>query len=130
MTDRADYIRGLRTLADLLDEHGEIELPYEGTASEITIYPHNVDTAIAQAVACIQQMEPNPTVEIKPAPTVVWLTIRGLIASLRFEVSLRANDICQQRKGAAYRTPDGEIHPVIDYVIPPAILDAIEGRSR
>jgi hypothetical protein len=33
VTDRAGYITGLRMLADLLEQHPELPLPYEGTAS-------------------------------------------------------------------------------------------------
>ncbi|MEU6781446.1 hypothetical protein ABZ912_19760 [Nonomuraea angiospora] len=128
MTDRADYIRGLCELASLLSNNDDLELPYEGIANEITIFPHNAETALAQAVTCIRNMEPKPTVEIRPAPNVVWLSIHGRIAGLRIEASLRADHVCERRTGSVYRTPDGEIHPVIDYVIPAAILDAIEGR--
>ena len=127
MTERADYIRGLCELASLLTNNDEIELPFEGRQTAVTIYPHN-ETALAQAVACIHHMEPNPTVEIKPAPNVIWLTICGHIRGLRIEISLRADHVCQRQVGSVYRTQDGEFHEVIDYSIPDAILNAIEGR--
>lgn len=37
-TDRAGYTAGLRALADLLDAHPEVPLPYHGTAARMAIY--------------------------------------------------------------------------------------------
>lgn len=36
--DRADYIAGLRALADLLEQHDELPLPYEGNTVPLTFH--------------------------------------------------------------------------------------------
>lgn len=51
-TDRSDYTAGLRALADLLDQHPEVPLPYSGTKqSPLLIVPHENQRQVLADVA-------------------------------------------------------------------------------
>jgi hypothetical protein len=41
MTDRAEYIKGLRALADILERSPEVPLPYQGHTTAMTLYFFN-----------------------------------------------------------------------------------------
>jgi hypothetical protein len=52
-TKRADYTAGLRTLADLLDNHDEVPLPVDGNLSPLILpfFGDNPVTAMGKAAA-------------------------------------------------------------------------------
>lgn len=129
MTDRADYIRGLRTLADMLADHDDVKLPYDGTIGKLTVLPAG-ENARAQALAYLRLMAPKPTMEVQPGGDVAWLDIVGRIHGLHVRVHLRANEVCEPHVTDAYRASDGSVHEVTEWTIPAELLAAAGGDDR
>jgi hypothetical protein len=59
MTDRTAYTAGLRALADLLDQHPEVPLPYDGTSTPITIMHLGTNPATRDAFAATVRAFPG-----------------------------------------------------------------------
>lgn len=126
MTDRADYIRGLRTLADMLTEHDDVTLPHDGTTGALPVFPKG-ENARAHAIAYARLMAPQPTMEVRPSGDIVWVDIVGQIHGLRVQVHLRANQVCERRVTDVYRASGGSVHEVAEWVIPAELLEAAGG---
>ncbi|GAA0970058.1 hypothetical protein GCM10009555_018310 [Acrocarpospora macrocephala] len=122
-TDRAAFTAGLRRLADLLDANPDMGLPFDGRAVPMSIYLDG-DTATTSALALIAAMN-------EPAKPVIesnFLKIDGRVHGLRVEICLKPREVCEKRINAAYRDSQGVQHEVTEWVIPPALTEAVEAR--
>lgn len=120
MSDRAEYIKGLRGLADLLETNPGAALPAPGAADDRsipvylnTLYGHD---PIAGALAYIAAMNERPTLTFDDhgEEANYWLDVEGEIHGIRVQVCLIARQVCE--------LVDGEP------VIPPALLSAPFGQ--
>ena len=59
-TQRAAYTAGLRHLADLLDIHPDLPIPYEGTTGAIGLFAKT----LPEAVAARRLLLPDPTATV------------------------------------------------------------------
>ncbi|GHH63675.1 hypothetical protein GCM10017673_05020 [Streptosporangium violaceochromogenes] len=117
--DRAAYVRGLRALADLLERHPDLSLPYWGVVERpMPIYPRRYTggEVAAQALTYVAAMDARPVARFKPCSVNCepdyWLEITGTLGGLRIEVNSPAAKVCE--RGAA------------GWVIPPALRELLE----
>lgn len=125
MTDRADYIRGLRTLANLLADHDEIRLPMDGRLLAIPLDPTG-ENALADARTAMSHMT-TPIVDIKDGERLV---ITGRLHGLLVEVHLPAADVCEKRVTGVHRASDGSVHEIVEWVIPAELRAVAGGEVR
>lgn len=121
MSERADYITGLRALADLLETHPEAGLPYEGVERiPASVYISNLDGGdpLAQTIAYAEAMEGRPTVKFTdhPGRPNFWVEVVGRIHGYHLRVQARVRDVCE--------LVDGEP------VIPPALLALADSSEQ
>lgn len=93
MTDRVDYIDGLRQLADLLQENPELPLPYHGNASEllwiIVCDPNQRATLAAIARALPGKVDKDVRGDA--------FDLKGNLAGLKVQVVARRDEVCERR---------------------------------
>lgn len=123
MSERADYIRGLRTLAQLLADNPDLSLPYDGSTERIrqAIFIEG-PSPVTQALLFIQAMDEPPTMNLKrQSPDLTWLDINGCIDGLHVRLHLQAREVCEPID--PYRAAGGSVR---EWVIP-AELRAVAG---
>ncbi|MGW4422768.1 hypothetical protein [Streptosporangium sp. NPDC004631] len=103
MTDRAEYIKGLRTLADLLEQHPHLGLPYEGGLERpVTVFVSHlvVGGVVRQAVVYAAAMD-RPVARLKPFSDQPdhWLEITGSLGGLHVELIFRTAAACERGAG-------------------------------
>lgn len=128
MTGRADYIRGLRTLAQLLEDNTDLSLPYHGYGGIEQSVFINGPSPITQALLYIQAMNTPPTMKVSTSigqysGAVTWLEIKGCIEGLEVELYLRAEEACEKRP-AVYQGSDGVQRETFEWVIPAELVQA------
>lgn len=126
MTDRADYIRGLRTLAQLLEDNPDLSLPYEGPKDRAQGIFIDGPSPVTQALLYIQAMDEPPTMKLKrQSRDLTWLDITGRIEGLHIRLHLRPHEVCEPID--PYRAPDGSVH---EWAIPAELTAAAGGDTR
>lgn len=127
---RADYIRGLRALADLLADNDDLTLPYQGHAGlEKTVFISG-QSPITQTLLLVQAMDEPPGLSLqRQSSTLTWLDVKGRIAGLHLTLHLRAQEVCEMRVVEVYQAADGSKHEVKEFVIPAELLAACRPES-
>ena len=92
MNDRAEYITGLRMLADLLERHDDLPLPYQGRETPLTFYFLN---ATREAFAAAARILPGPLIKHTPAYDDVF-QLTGSLAGLRFQAVAYRATVCER----------------------------------
>jgi hypothetical protein len=126
MNERADYIRGLRTLAQLLEDNPDLSLPYDGPTKGLgqSIFIDGTSQVI-QALLFIQAMDEPPTMELnRQSHDLTWLDVKGHIEGLHVRLHLQAHKVCEPID--PYRAPDGSVR---EWAIPAELRDAAGGEA-
>lgn len=94
--ERAGYIAGLRQLADALEAHPELPLPYDGTTGALTMQflhddPRAAMAAAARALPCQLDKVIN---NYDDMPQGGYLYLRGKLAGLRVELVTYRDAVC------------------------------------
>ncbi|MCU1677680.1 MAG: hypothetical protein JWM93_2438 [Frankiales bacterium] len=93
-TDRAAYTSGLRKLADLLDEHEELPLPYDGTVIEMlwiqTVPEYDEQRRLAQTFA---RLIPGT---VAKSPRGDALDLIGAIDGLNVQMIVDRDAVCER----------------------------------
>lgn len=95
MADREGYISGLRKLADLLEQHDEIPLPYDGSSrgyARITFYVLGEEDSADQAAAFARAF-PGPLAKVYEDDTFRLL---GSLDGLHLEFVTYRSDVCER----------------------------------
>jgi hypothetical protein len=124
MSERADYIRGLRTLANLLSDHEGIRLPLYGRLLPMLLNPAG-ENALADARAVMSHMT-APIVDIEAGKDLV---ITGRLHDLLVKVHLPVSDVCEKRVTGVHRASDGSVHEITEWVIPAELRNAAGGEA-
>jgi hypothetical protein len=93
MTDtdaRAEYTAGLRALADLLDEHEGIPLPYHGTHSELCIFCDSKEQMADFARAVPGKLRKK----VDEGSAVYGFELHGSIRGLKIVACTHRNEVC------------------------------------
>lgn len=95
MIDRADFITGLRQLADLLEQHDDIPLPYDGITVPISIYDFWPDTDQNRSRAALFARAFPGSVDKEFDGT--RFRLHGQLAGLRVEYVTYREAVCTKR---------------------------------
>jgi len=94
--DRAAYTAGLRALADLLDQHDEIPLPYHGTGIGLSIGIHgrtsDEDTAARLATAARVLMPGTRAKAVEDD----YYRVEGSLRGLKLQVWAMRDQVCER----------------------------------
>ena len=117
MSDRHEYIEGLRQLAALLEANPEIPLPYEGDLAEITIF-----CASKEELAAITRAFPGPKDKRAEDYNSYGFALTGKLAGLAWEARVDRDEVCTarvvgtktvtQRRPSAYEEVEVEVEEI------------------
>ena len=97
MADRAGYISGLRKLADLLEDHPEVPLPYQGqdpTCSRLSFNFLDVRDDNKAAMAAAARAFPGKLEKGTTADT--YFDLRGNLDGLYYELTAYRHAVCER----------------------------------
>ena len=129
MTDRAAYIQGLRQLADILEAHPEVPLPYEGgrRTTAITIhFLHDDDpraelATAARAIPCTWQKETS-----EPDPDGKWAAyfdLNGQLGGLHLKLTAYRDAVCTR---VVTGLEDREVQEIVTPAVTRTIVKPVE----
>jgi hypothetical protein len=115
--DREAVIEGLQKLVDALRADERVPLPWDGTMTSLTFYPHNLDgEGFAEVIRLLggEGWRQRTTSASSSGAVSTWLKVTGHIAGLRVELNANADEVCE----AIEPQPVIERHcPALDAVI-------------
>lgn len=131
MTDRSQYIAGLRQLADLLEQHDELPVPHDGSDSPITVHflggsdPKSAFVAAARLV-------PGKLDKLAWADYFDLETTFGGPDGLRFALTAYRRDVCERVvtgvETVTHTVPDPDVEvPLVEVT---EQVEQIEWRCR
>jgi|GEM_PF-2367033 len=96
-TDRTSYTQGLRALADLIDNHPDLPLPYTGSgaAAPITFYVLNKTEDPKGTLAKIARLLPG-SVGKNVSMTGEYFSITGTLAGLHIDATAYRKAVCER----------------------------------
>jgi hypothetical protein len=121
---RAGYIDGLRALADVLEEHPEVPLPYEGASTELTFMFLTGDmrgdlAATARAIPCSWRKGGSDATEKYPA----YFDMRGELHGLRLHLTAFREAVCTK---VVKGTEDREVEEVVTPAVTRKVTKPVE----
>lgn len=93
MTDRTEYTKGLRQLADILDSHPDLPLPWSGTTnSSLAIF-----TQTREQVATFARLIPGKlTKKVNNDDAYYGFELRGAICGLNVLIYAPRAEVCER----------------------------------
>ena len=121
---RAAYIDGLRQLADVLEAHAELPLPYEGSRTAMTfffLFSEDPRAAMAAAVRALPCNLVKNFSGYDDGPS--YLDLSGQLGGLKIELTARRDDVCTRRVTG---TEDREVEEVVTPAVKRTVTKAVE----
>lgn len=93
---RAEYVAGLRALADLLEQHPDLPLPYEDKFSW-NVWPHETADVKAE-ISRIRRLLPGRFDKRAPDSeyAAVYFTLTGHLRGLTLEIATYRDQVCER----------------------------------
>jgi hypothetical protein len=88
--ERAEYIKGLRALADALEQHPELRLPYDGRSTGISVFPHGDQRAELADWARVLPGRKEKT------PRNTYFDLHGSFHGLKITVVCQRDEVCER----------------------------------
>ncbi len=107
--DRADYIQGLRALADVLEQNDDLPLPYQGNKTAMAFHYLSSPDPIAEMIAAMQAIPCGFTSEITPHfddDRIAYLDLNGELHGVKIKVTAFRKDTCTQDEDGTWHIPD------------------------
>lgn len=127
---RADYIAGLRLLADALERSPEVPLPYEGASTDMTFHFLSGDDPKAAMAACAR---PLPTSFTKNADGK-YFDLHGKLAGLRVNLTAFREEVCERivtgTRQVEVEEPDPEALAAVPKVTKTVTVEDVEWRCH
>lgn len=86
---RSAYTAGLRAIADLLDTHPELPLPYDGTTTAITVFAYD-----REHVATFARLLPGPVEKVYEDDPTFGFRLNAHVGAVRFQVVAPRAEVC------------------------------------
>lgn len=87
---RREYIAGLRALAELLETHPELELPYDGSGTELLVIP--TEDEAEQIAAWAKALPGMKRKQVRDG----YFDLFGSIEGLRVQVIVGRDSVCRR----------------------------------
>jgi hypothetical protein len=133
---RAAYTAGLRALADVLDGHPEVPLPYHGNGCEISVNflsgtdPRARMAAAARAFPCTWHKDAWET----PDGSSAYFDLRGELGGLRLKLSAYRSEVCERvvtgTREVTETVPDPEALAAVPEVEVTRVIEDVEWRCH
>lgn len=93
---RAEYIAGLRALADLLEEHGDWPLPTDGSSSPFDwwVWDHNAGDSRSVFAAIVRALPGTKTKTVGEGYAATWFTVTAQLRGLTIDVNANRATVC------------------------------------
>lgn len=92
--ERAEYIAGLRALAELLEQHPDLVLPYDGNGNSINVIPYGPDEQRQQLAAWARVMPGAKSKTASHDGKAFYLN--GQIRGLKVTVICDRGEVCER----------------------------------
>lgn len=92
--ERAAYISGMRKLADILEAHPELELPFEGHRTEMIVVPVYGGDA-SKSAKRFSRLIPG-RIDKEPSTSGDSMSLIGSIDGLKIRMLLNRDDVCER----------------------------------
>ncbi|MEV0968475.1 hypothetical protein [Microtetraspora glauca] len=92
MSDRAEYIKGLRALADILEAHPELPLPYEGDDASLNFIEGNAEEE-RRGAAVFARVMPGT---VRKEPRGEYFDLFAEIHGVRVQWIARRENVCER----------------------------------
>lgn len=89
---RAEYTKGLRALADLLDANPDLKLPYEGSTGELLVILTSEDDQKAALAAWARALPGEKRKDVRGATFDLYGSLHGL----RLQVIASRDQVCRK----------------------------------
>jgi hypothetical protein len=106
--DRADYIRGLRNLADVLEQNDDLPLPHQGSVASMTFYYLSSPDPVSRMIAAMQAIPCGFTSEIVTSEdnSRAYLHLDGELHGVMIKLTAFLKDTCAQDEDGTWRITD------------------------
>ncbi len=131
--ERVEYTAGLRALADLLDAHPELRLPYDGRTGPIAVYLTTQDGADQRAnLAAWARVLPGPKTKEQAGTDGQLFALRARLHGLNFEVIANRDEVCERvvvgTREVVETVPDPELLAAVPTVEQTRTEELVEWR--
>lgn len=92
---RVEYIAGLRMLADLLEARPDLELPFDGSGGEMTVFVTRQDGQ-KERMAAWSKALPGRKDKRETGSNGELLSMRARLRGLNFQVIADRNEVCER----------------------------------
>ncbi len=130
MSDRAEYIKGLRALADILEAHPEVPLPYQGSCPDyarMTFHFLSADDPRAEMAAARRALRVTLG---KDARDDGYFDLKGSLYGLHFALTAFRKDVCTRvvtgTREVVIEEPDPQALAVLPKVTRVEIVEDVE----
>ena len=109
--DRADYIRGLRDLAGILEQNDDLPLPYQGSKSGMTFHYLGSPDPVTEMITAMQAIPCGFTSEISvfeddDGRGNAYLDLHGELHGVKIALTAYRKKTCTQDEDGVWRIPD------------------------
>lgn len=130
---RAEYIAGLRMLADLLERHSEVPLPSTGRTMPIDIWVTREEDQAAK-LAELARLLPGRKTKSQVGSQGQWFCLTAHLRGLKVEVTADRNEVCEKvvtgSREVIEEVPDPELLAAVPVIKRTKVVEEFEYRCR
>lgn len=134
MAKRSAYTAGLRALADILDAHPELPLPYEGSSPDLsqrmTFHFLSGDDPRGKMIAARRALG----VPVDKNALDAYFNLHGQLHGLYFAITTFRNEVCERvvvgTREVEIEEPDPEVLAALPKVTRTVVVEDVEWECR
>lgn len=122
MSDRAEYVKGLRALADVLEDHPELPLPWQGGQyMPMTLHFLTVDDPRAQMATARRALG----IPMEKRPRDGYFDLEGTLHGVHVQLTAYRHDVCERVVVGSYEIEVEEPDPAAVAALPKVVRTEI-----